>query len=93
MELYTSSSSCTKDKIISFLGGLDLPALEISMSLLMPTITAEEIKEVIRTLQSGKAPGPDRLTAEFFKCFSNELTPVLLRMYNEALGKGELPPT
>lgn len=32
-------------------------------------ITAGEIKEAIRTLQSGKAPEPEGLTANFFQVF------------------------
>ena len=56
-------------------------------------ITAEEIKEVIRKLRAGKSPGPDGLTAEFYKCFMDELTPLLLQMYNEAFERGVLPPT
>ena len=42
---------------------------------------------------TGKAPGPDGFTAEFFKYYVTELTPILLSMYNEAFLKGELPAT
>lgn len=94
MELYTSTSSGTEDEILSFLKGLDLPTLsEEQRETLDGPIMAEEIIKVISNLQCGKAPGPDGLTAEFFKCFSEELTPLLLQMYNEAFERGTLPLT
>ena len=40
--------------------------------------TSEEIMGVIKGLPRGKAPGPDGFTAEFFKCYVSELTPLLL---------------
>lgn len=94
MKLYTSSASDTQDEIIKFLEGLDLPTLNPDQrDGLDAPVTASEILEVIRTLKVGKAPGPDGLTAEFFKCFPEEVTPLLLQMYNEAFSLGTLPPT
>lgn len=49
--------------------------------------------KVIRTMRSGNSPGPDGLTAEFYKCFSDELTPLLLQMHNEAFERGVSPLT
>lgn len=94
MKLYTSSASDTQDEIIKFLEGLDLPTLNPDQrDGLDAPVTASEILEVIRTLKVGKAPGPDGLTTEFFKCFPEEVTPLLLQMYNEAFSLGTLPPT
>lgn len=44
-------------------------------------------------MRAGKSPGSDGLTVEFYKCFMDKLTPLLLQMYNEAFEKGVLPPT
>lgn len=51
------------------------------------------IVEVIGSLPSSKSLGPDGFAAEFFKCYTAEVAPLLLNMYNEAMEKGELPPT
>uniref|UniRef100_A0A3B4ZND7 Reverse transcriptase domain-containing protein n=1 Tax=Stegastes partitus TaxID=144197 RepID=A0A3B4ZND7_9TELE len=73
----------------SFLTGLNLPTLnEEQQDVLDAPITTEEIVEVIRSLSSGKAPGLDGFTAEFFKCFATELAPLLLDVYTEAFDAG-----
>lgn len=73
---------------------MDLPRLsESQKTYLDRPITSEEIIRVIKGLPNGKTPGPDGFTAEFFKCYATELTPLLLSMYNEAFVKGELPAT
>lgn len=56
-------------------------------------LTEDEISEVIKNLTIGKAPGSDGLTAEFFKCYSSELTPLLKDMYEEAFERQVLQPT
>lgn len=48
---------------------------------------------IIKEVPNGKAPGPDDFTAEFFKLYASELTPLLLDMYNEKFEHGELPAT
>lgn len=66
--LYTSSSSSSEEGIKNFLGGLNIPFLsENQWDLLDSPITEDEISEVIKNLPTGKAPGPDGFTAEFFK--------------------------
>lgn len=52
-----------------------------------------EIQEVIRSLPTGKAPGPNGFTANFYKCFAPELAPLMPEMYMDSLKKGTLPPT
>lgn len=92
--VYTSTSSCQNEDILSFLTGLDLPALNTEhCKMLDAAIMAEEIKEVIRKLRAGKSPGPDELTAEFYKCFMDELTTLLLQMYNKSCERRVLPTT
>lgn len=45
-------------------------------------------EEVIGAPPTGKAPGPDGFTVEFFKSFATELFPPLLEMYTGALERG-----
>lgn len=47
-------------------------------------VTTAEVQEAIKLLQSGKSPGPDCLTAKYYKTFSTLLSPYLADMYNEA---------
>ena len=56
-------------------------------------VSTREVQEAIMSLQSGKTPGPDGFTVEFFKLFSATIAPALQRMYNESFAEGRLPPT
>lgn len=47
----------------------------------------------IKSMQSGKAPGPDGYGTEFYKTFWGKLAPILLDMFNESLENGSLPHT
>ena len=54
-------------------------------------ITSMEIKTIIINLLANKSPGLDGFTAEFYQKFRDELTPILLKLFQKIAEEGKLP--
>lgn len=80
------------NKMDAFFSSLNLPCLsEEQKSTLDAPISKKEVLNAIKGLQSGKSPGPDGLSVEFYKEFHDILIDPLLNMFNDSLAKGTLP--
>lgn len=56
-------------------------------------ISESEVHKAIRSLQNGRAPGPDGFVSEFYKEFLDLFSKPFLNMLSDSFGTGVLPPS
>lgn len=92
--LYTSEFCDEEHNLLKFFSNLDMPKISTTdHEMLDAPLNLTEIKEAIKSMNSGKSPGPDGYPVEFYKKFSDQLAPLLLEMFNHSNSQGSLPPT
>uniref|UniRef100_A0A3B3HDP0 Reverse transcriptase domain-containing protein n=1 Tax=Oryzias latipes TaxID=8090 RepID=A0A3B3HDP0_ORYLA len=93
-DLYMSEMTEDCSEMEMFLNNLESPLVtEIHRTNAELPLDHKEITNAIHSMQNGKAPGPDGYPIEFYKKFSNRLSPILLDMFNDSLSRGSLPQT
>ena len=80
------------DEMNKFLEKYNFPQLnQEEIENLNRPITSMEIETIFRNLPVNKNQGPDGFTAEFYQKFREELTPILLKLFQKTEEEGKLP--
>ena len=80
------------ERMDKFLETLNLPRLnQKEIESINRSITSTEIETVIKYLTTNKSPGPDGFTGKFYQTFREELTPILLKLFQNIAEGGSLP--
>ena len=75
-----------------FLEKFNLPRLnQEELEIMNNPIVSTEIEAVIKNLPKNKSPGPGDFTGKFYQTSSEELMPILLKLFENIAEEGTLP--
>ena len=69
----------------------DTPTLHGAPPLFFDSFSVDEVFDALKNLDTSKSPGPDDILPIFLKTCSNELAPVLCKVFNFFVQKGQVP--
>ena len=80
------------EEMDKFLERYNLPRLnQEEIENMSRPITSNEIETVIKNLPTNKSPAPDGFTGEFYQTFREELTTILLKLFQKIAEEGTFP--
>ena len=89
--LYTSKSRKTERECLQYIASINTPKLSDTDKLSCEgKLTLQNCWDALSSMKSGKTPGNDGLTKEFYVCFSGEVAPRLVNSLNYSFKVGEL---
>lgn len=91
--LYTSSNNSTNEDFHEFTNNINqqLPKLSSEQcNEIEGKLTLSKCWEALKLMGTGRSPGEDRFTLEFYKCFFDIVRKDLLNSYNAAYENGEM---
>ena len=90
-QLYANKTD-NLEEMDKFLEKHNLPRLNLEeIENINRPITSTKIETVIKNLPTNKSPGPDGFTGEFYKTFRKQLTPFLLKLFQNIAEGRTLP--
>ena len=76
------------EEIDKFLKRYNIPRMnQEEIEIMNISMTSNEIETVIKHLPTNKNPGRDGFTGEFYQIFREELTPILLKVFQNSRGR------